>query len=182
MNIDVFSILSIIIWLLLFVYWIIRSKKRGVLNEIVGLIKLLFSGLILHVPAFFSFNFFTYQSSLAFKIIGFSIILFGLVVSILGREYLSSNWSGKVIIQEKHDLVKKGPYKIIRHPIYSGVIVMMIGSSVIIGNIICFIWLIFCFFGLFKKSKQEEELLVSKFGEDYEQYKKETKMIIPYIL
>jgi protein-S-isoprenylcysteine O-methyltransferase Ste14 len=148
----------------------------------VGLTKLFFSGLILHVPTFFSFSFLSYKPSFTFKIIGISIILLGFIVSILGREYLSSNWSGKVIIQEKHELIKKGPYKIIRHPIYSGVLVMMIGSSIIIGSIIGFIWLPLCFFGLLRKSKQEEELLINEFGETYEQYKKETKMIIPYLL
>jgi protein-S-isoprenylcysteine O-methyltransferase Ste14 len=181
-NINILTILSIIIWFLIFLYWIVRSKNRGILNEILGLIKLLFSGLILHVPTFFSFNFLAYNPSFKFQIIGLSVILFGLVVSILGREFLSSNWSGKVIIQEKHELIKKGPYKIIRHPIYSGGLIMMIGSSTIIGNILCFIWVLFCLFGLFKKSKQEEELLINKFGETYKQYKKETKMMIPYIL
>jgi protein-S-isoprenylcysteine O-methyltransferase Ste14 len=124
----------------------------------------------------------SYTPALSFQIIGLSITLFGFVVSVAGREYLSSNWSGKVIIQEKHELIKKGPYKIIRHPIYAGVLVMMIGSSMITGNIFCFIWVIFCFFGLFRKSKQEEELLIKKFGETYKQYIKETKMMIPYIL
>jgi protein-S-isoprenylcysteine O-methyltransferase Ste14 len=77
---------------------------------------------------------------------------------------------------------KNGPYKIIRHPIYSGVLVMMLGSSIIVRNLFCFIWVLFCIFGLYRKSKQEEKLLEKEFGEIFNEYKKDTKMIIPYIL
>jgi protein-S-isoprenylcysteine O-methyltransferase len=175
-------LLPIIIWLTMFIYWVIRSKSKGILNEIVGLIKLFVSGLVLFIPAFLPFEFLTYKSLLSIQIIGLVIMIFGFIVCIMAREYLSKNWSGRVTIQEKHELIKKGPYKKIRHPIYFGVLVMMLGSSIIIGNLIDFIWVLFSFFGLYRKSKQEEKLLEKEFGGIYGQYKKETKMIIPYIL
>jgi len=86
------------------------------------------------------------------------------------------------MIQKEHTLIERGPYKIIRHPIYSGILVMMLGSSIIIGNLFGFIWTAFCFIGLHRKSKQEEKLLENEFGEMYEEYKKKTKMIVPYVL
>jgi protein-S-isoprenylcysteine O-methyltransferase Ste14 len=181
-NLNFFILASIILWLLIFVYWIIKSKKQGVLNEIAGLMKLLFSGLILYIPAFVPLQILTYKTILLVQIIGLLIIFLGCIICISAREYLSSNWSGKVIIQEKHNLTKNGPYKIIRHPIYTGVLIMMIGTSIIIGSIINFVWTLFCFLGLYRKSKQEEELLLKEFSETYEQYQKETKMIIPYLL
>ena len=174
--------ISIILWFIIFVYWVIRSRKQGILNEIFGLSKLLFSGLLLYVPVFFSVDIMSYKPLPLIHIVGLLIIVMGFVVCIAGREYLSSNWSGKVIIQENHELVKNGPYKIIRHPIYSGVLCMMLGSSVILGSVFCFIWAIFCFFGLYRKSKQEEILLEEEFGEAYKLYRKETKMLIPYVL
>ena len=181
-NIDFFELLSIILWLLLFVFWVVKSKKKGFLNEIAGLSKLLLSGLLLHVLIFLNFNYFSYKKFLTIKIIGLGIIALGFFICILARQYLSKNWSGKVAIQKEHSLIINGPYKIIRHPIYSGVLIMMIGSSIIIGNLFCFIWVIFCFMGLYRKSKQEEHLLEKEFGEEYDKYKKGTKMMIPYLL
>ena len=180
MNFFVFS--SMILWLVLFVYWIFRSKSKGILNEIAGLVKLIFSGLVLYVPVFLPLEYFSYKQFTIVGITGLIITLFGFTVCIISREYLSKNWSGKVTIQEKHTLVKNGPYGIIRHPIYAGVLVMMSGSGIITGNLFGFVWVLFCFFGLFRKSKQEEKLLEKEFGEIYEEYKKETKMMIPYIL
>ena len=179
---NIFVIFSIVLWLSIFIYWVIKSRDKGILNEIVGLAKLVFSGLILHIPMFLPFKYFTYKKYLVIQIFGLVFIAFGLFICILARQCLSENWSGKVIIQNGHTLIKNGPYKIIRHPIYTGVLVMMLGSSIIVGNIFGFIWVLFCFMGLYRKSKQEEHLLENEFGKDYEEYKKETKMIIPNIL
>jgi len=181
-NISIFTILSVVLWVIIFIYWVIRSKDRGILNEIAGLVKLAASGLVLYIPVFFPSLILTYKPTLVIQVLGLLAVAFGFIVCVAAREYLASNWSGKVAIQENHGLVKNGPYKRIRHPIYSGVLVMMIGSSLIVGNIFDFVWVLFCFFGLFRKSRQEEELLVKEFGGAYEQYKKETKMIIPFIL
>ena len=179
---NIFVIFSIVLWLSIFIYWIVKSKDKRILNEIGGLMKLVFSGLVLHIPAFLPHKYFTYKQFIVIQIFGIIIITFGFFICIWARHCLSKNWSGKVIIQKEHTLIKNGPYKIIRHPIYSGVLTMMFGSNIIIGNAFDFIWVLFCFIGLYRKSKQEEQLLENEFGEDYEEYKKETKMIIPNIL
>ena len=181
-NMNIFVVLSIFFWLLVFIYWIVKSRDKGILNEIAGLAKLFFSGLVLHIPEFIPFKYFSYKQFFLTQIAGLLIISFGVFICIWARECLSQNWSGKVIIQREHALIKNGPYKIIRHPIYSGVLIMMFGSSIIIGNILGFIWVLFCFIGLYRKSKQEEDLLEKEFGKDYNEYKMDTKMIIPKIL
>ena len=181
-EINIFVILSIILWLILFIYWIINSKERGIINEIAGLAKLIISGLVLYIPVFFSIKILAYKQNMVSNAAGLIINFLGFIICITGRKYLSKNWSGKVTLQEKHTLIKNGPYKIIRHPIYSGVLIMMLGSGIIAGNLFGFIWVFFCFFGLFRKSKQEEKLLEQEFGEAYAQYKKETKMLVPFIL
>ena len=181
-NIGMFTLLSLVLWLVIFIYWVIRSRDRGILNEIAGLLKLFLSGSILHIPAFFGIHFLSYTLPRPVMIAALFLLFCGFAFCIAAREYLAFNWSGKVAIQENHKLVKGGPYKIVRHPVYLGVLVMMTGTSIIIGNIFGFVWVLFCFFGLFRKSKQEEELLVKEFEGAYEQYKKETKMIIPFVL
>jgi hypothetical protein len=61
MNLNIFVIVSIAMWIALFVYWVIRARQNGILNELVGLVKLIFSGLILFVPEFVSVAFLTYK-------------------------------------------------------------------------------------------------------------------------
>ncbi|MCL2832566.1 MAG: isoprenylcysteine carboxylmethyltransferase family protein [Treponema sp.] len=177
-----FIVISILLWIAVFVYWLIRSQKQGIMNEIAGLIKLALSGLIIFIPVIFLSVLYLYKPLFLLNIIGTGIVAFGFILCIVSREYLAQNWSGKVVIQAEHTLVQNGPYKILRHPIYSGVLIMMLGSSLLAGNLLGFVWFVFSFFGLYRKSKQEEELLITKFGDSYEQYKKSTSMIIPKIL
>jgi protein-S-isoprenylcysteine O-methyltransferase Ste14 len=180
--INIFVLIALGIWLIMAIYWVLKSKKNGILNEVIGLIKIIGSGLVVFLPAILNIKFLTYIPVFPIQIIGLLIVVFGFIICILAREYLSINWSGKIMLQERHALIQNGPYKIIRHPIYSGLLVMMLGSSIIIGNLIDFIWVFFCLFGLFRKAKQEEKLLSGEFGESFEQYKNKTKMLIPYIL
>ena len=74
---NIFVTLSIVLWLSIFIYWIVKSKDKGILNEIVGLTKLVFSGLILHIPAFLPFKYFTYKQYLVIQIFGLIIIALG---------------------------------------------------------------------------------------------------------
>ena len=181
-NNAMFVLISLALWLAIFIYWVIRSRDRGILNEIAGLLKLFLSGFILHIPAFFGIHLLSYSTPLPAMIAGLFLLFSGFVFCTAAREYLAHNWSGKVALQENHKLINSGPYKIVRHPVYSGVLAMMAGTGIIIGNAFGFLWILFCFCGLFRKSRQEEELLEKEFGEAYGQYKKETKMIIPCVL
>jgi protein-S-isoprenylcysteine O-methyltransferase Ste14 len=178
----IWIIFSLIFWLILTVYWVIRSKNRGIFNEIVGTIKLIMSGVILYVSLLFDTQFLSYTPTLIVQILSLVTLALGLIFCIISRECLASNWSAKIVIQDKHTLVQQGPYKIVRHPIYFGVLVMMLGTSMLIGFLIGFVWVLFCFWGLFLKARKEEELLLKKFGEKYLHYQKMTKMIIPFML
>ena len=183
MNIiDLTVWMSVILWGFLAFYWIIRAKERGVGNEIVGLLKLILSGVIIYLPLIFSIVRFSYERSMFVSVIGLIMVVLGCIVCIVGREKLAGNWSGKVAIHSGHQLVQNGIYGVIRHPIYAGILVMMFGVSMIIGNIFGFIWTALCFFGLFRKSKQEETVLYEKFGTEYAEYLKKTKMFIPFLL
>jgi protein-S-isoprenylcysteine O-methyltransferase Ste14 len=173
---------SVILWVILVIYWIIRAKERGVGNEIAGLLKLVVSGVIIYVPLISGINRFSYDRSMPVSVIGLIIAILGCMVCIAGREELAKNWSGKVAIQRGHELVQNGIYGMIRHPIYAGVLMMMLGVSMIAGNVFGFIWTALSFFGFFRKSKQEETLLLEKFGIIYAEYCKKTKIFFPFIL
>jgi protein-S-isoprenylcysteine O-methyltransferase Ste14 len=121
-----------------------------------------------------------YPQTLWLKIISDMLALSGLILAIWSRSILGRNWSSRVVIKENHELIKKGPYKYIRHPIYSGIFLMVLGLAFFWARISIFIFLILVLLGLWLKSLAEEKLLGKHFPE-YAEYKKTTKAFIPFI-
>jgi protein-S-isoprenylcysteine O-methyltransferase len=74
-----------------------------------------------------------------------------------------------------------GPYLLVRHPIYSGGLLAILGSCLVLGQLFGFICLILFIFGLVIKSKQEEALLKKQFPNQYPAYSRKVKMLLPYI-
>ena len=104
----------------------------------------------------------------------------GLILFIQSHRSLGRNWSCEVVIQEKHELIEKGPYAYIRHPLYSGVLLMFMGMALYCGRKTCIIVLVYCFFGVYFKSQMEERLLARTFPA-YSECKRRTKALIPFI-
>ena len=109
------------------------------------------------------------------------VVLSGLVLSVWSRMTLGGNWSGIVELKEEHELITSGPYRYVRHPIYSGMLLMVLGSAIIYGHASGFLVLIMVAISLWVKSFYEERLLSEHFQKDYPDYKARTKMLIPYL-
>ena len=181
-----FVAVTILCWITVTAYWIITSKEtsdnhRGA--EIFSFIKLIGSSLIIYFPlltgGFIAKALF--NSSLPISFIGLLFCISGIGVMIWARRCLDKNWSGNVILQEGHTITTDGPYRWVRHPIYGGGLLAMLGSALIVGQIFGFVWLMFCTFGLVRKAKQEEALLSGRFSAEYSIYKTRTKLLIPFI-
>ena len=83
-------------------------------------------------------------------------------------------------VKEGHELVITGPYRVVRHPIYSGILLAMLGSALVVGTP----WLIaFVFVGAYLAycAKTEEQLMMQQFPNEYTRYKRKTKMLIPFV-
>lgn len=115
-------------------------------------------------------------------LIGLSLAAIGAGVALWSRIMLGKNWSLAVQQKEDHELIKTGPYKIVRHPIYSGLLILFIGHGLIVGDYRAILAVIIVFISFWLKLKKEEAVLTHAFGERYLRYKKETKAIIPFIL
>lgn len=182
----VFVFLTIIFWILVTGYWIVSARKigqghRG--NEIFSFIKLIGSALIIYLPLLTGTFLATklYTTHFLTGVIGSALCLSGILIMVWAREHLGKNWSGNVILQQGHSISKDGPYKYIRHPIYSGGLLAMLVSAVVVGQIFGFVWVLFCIFGLNVKINKEEDLLTGQFPDEYPQYKKYTKKLVPFI-
>jgi|SRR5215469_2741029 len=103
----------------------------------------------------------------------------GLILVIQSRRALGQSWSSEVVIQEKHELIETGPYAYIRHPLYSGLLLMLMGVALYYGRKAWIIVFAGCFFVYFKS--QMEERLLEKTFPAYSEYKRRTKALIPLI-
>src|ERR1041385_5796191 len=63
------------------------------------------------------------------------IVLAGLFISVWARFVLAGNWSARVTLKENHELIQSGPYRVVRHPIYSGILLMILGTAVFTGRL-----------------------------------------------
>ncbi len=108
---------------------------------------------------------------------GFGLILFWWVHKTLGK-----NWSPILEIRKNHKLVTQGPYKYIRHPMYTQMWIGVVGywlisSNWIVGIVAFLTWSILYFIRL----PEEEKLMIEEFGQEYKDYMKKTKRIVPGI-
>ncbi len=109
------------------------------------------------------------------------IIATGLSIAIWARVVLGGNWSSRVTLKEGHELIQRGPYRTVRHPIYSGLLLMVLGTAILAGRWVDFIALTLSFFGLWMKLRQEEVLLTAHLP-GYAEYMTRTKALIPFVL
>ena len=123
----------------------------------------------------------TYDSTPATRITGAVLVGLGMVGYTLSHFYLRSNWSLSASIKEGHELIKNGPYKVVRHPMYSSMTLVVFGSGLLIANYLILLFTPVVFIIYYIRARKEEALLRTEFPE-YNQYIRRTKMLIPGIL
>jgi protein-S-isoprenylcysteine O-methyltransferase Ste14 len=105
----------------------------------------------------------------------------GLAIAIVARRTLADNWSGVVTFKRDHELVTHGIYHYVRHPIYTGVLLMFISTLLLVGTLGIVLGFLVIFLGLWLKSKQEEALMERHFPAQYPEYKRRVKALIPFV-
>ena len=112
---------------------------------------------------------------------GLVIFVLGLALAVWARMYLGRNWGMPMSQKADPELVTTGPYGKIRHPIYSGILLGMIGTAIAVSPYWLIAAAIFGAYFLFS-AVVEERTMARLFPADYPPYKRVTKMLIPYIL
>jgi len=114
-------------------------------------------------------------------LIGVALCAFGVGVAVLARIHLGRNWGLPMSRKEKPDLVTTGPYAAVRHPIYAGLLLAILGSAV--GQSLFWVLPLVMLGPYFIHSAWcEEKLMTEQFPDQYPAYTKRTKMLLPYIL
>lgn len=113
---------------------------------------------------------------------GVAITALGFAITYWARFTLGRNWSGTVTIKENHELIRTGPYRIVRHPIYTGVIVALAGTALTRDEYRGILAVLLLWVSFTIKRRKEEQFMRQVFGTQYDDYARTTGAIFPALL
>lgn len=177
-------------WIVFFVVWFIAAwfTKRTVERSSSWIRWIAAIGLILLVGRQSDWRPFAGHTSLwrptaALAFVAAAVTAIGLSVALWARATLGGNWSGMIVLKDRHELIDRGPYAFVRHPIYTGVLLMVVGTTAFWGTRDSVVMFAIIVVGLFVKARTEERLLTKHFPEAYPQYRARVRAsIIPFLL
>ncbi|MFX1323748.1 MAG: methyltransferase family protein [Promethearchaeota archaeon] len=189
-SIPIFVVYLITAYMITLVDTLIRSipeaKKAPKIFNFLILLLLLLAPFFL-ISAFFENKFFISQlisfwDNIGVSYIGFCLYLAGGLFTLVARSQLGRFGTAELITEEEHELVTNGVYRFIRNPMYAGALVATIGFCLIFRSIITLVIMFISNFFVFRfRIIEEERVLIEKFGEKFEDYKKKTKKLIPFV-
>jgi len=115
-------------------------------------------------------------------LVALALVVGGLAFTAWARVTLGSNWSGSVVFKEDHELVVAGPYALARHPIYTGLLAMLLGTAVAFPSPQSVGAFVAAVVVLWLKSQREEALMTRHFPDAYPAYRRRVRAIIPHVL
>ena len=110
---------------------------------------------------------------------GTTLTAFGLLFSAWGRYHLGQYWSGIISLKEGHRLVRTGPYKLVRHPLYTGFLSAVLATAIAAATYDALLGALLILTAYALKIRREEKVLLNAFGDEYVQFKRETPALIP---
>jgi protein-S-isoprenylcysteine O-methyltransferase Ste14 len=180
------GLLILACWVLLIPYWNISARSSKPAAERQGWASRLarlpvWLGYILLVAAWVHPFGMVIPHTVIAAYLGVAICAAGLFTAIWSRKALGGNWSRDVELKQGHKLVERGPYRFVRHPIYTSHLLLGLGTAVASDSVVGFAGLLSFFIGFWIKLKQEENLPVSHFPDEYPAYKARVKALVPFV-
>jgi protein-S-isoprenylcysteine O-methyltransferase Ste14 len=189
MNLDGANLIGAM-WLVWAVYWFIaaRNAKADVRREsfaqrFAHILPLVVAALLLWIPVFpgaLGKRFLPATPATFYA--GAALVAIGLGLAIHARRVLGRNWSGIVTVKQGHELVREGPYRWVRHPIYTGLLVAFAGSAIARGEWRGIVAVALVFAAFWFKLRREERWMIETFGDRYLGYCDEVRALIPFVL
>lgn len=191
---DVLNALIALLWAVWIVVWtaaaffVKRTQRRESLGAtllervpvVVGFFMLLLPHWRPHrMPPALTYRFMAEGPALALASV--ALVLAGLLVAYWARLHIGRNWSGQVMVKVGHTLITSGPYRWIRHPIYAGMTLALVGTALASGALYGFLGLALILFGFLVRVRQEERLMRETFPGEYVEYSRHSARLIPGI-
>ncbi len=186
------SRIILVCWIVFLIYWAISARSAKPIERTQGwlggnwyqLLLLVAFLLILNPFGLARINplaFYILPPGLGVYIPAVILTLAGVVVAILARRSLAGNWSRQVAIKEGHELITTGLYRYIRNPIYTGIMLMTLGTAIFIPTLSSLAGFLVMLITVGFKLRAEEKILEQQFSDEYLAYKKHTWALIPFL-
>lgn len=188
-----FSIGLKLAWLSVLLYWLWSARRVKAAERMESAFKrfvaywlpLLVAALLLGPGDWFGHSLlrdnFVPHTTLVYSL-GLALCLLGAALAIWSRHLLGQNWSLSVQLKMEHELIQSGPYRFVRHPIYSGLLLLFIGNALMVGDWRGILAVAIVFVSFWRKLRQEEGWLTQQFGAAYHAYQQRTKALVPAVL
>jgi protein-S-isoprenylcysteine O-methyltransferase Ste14 len=177
-----------VLWLVWLVYWCVAAigtkatrRQESVGSRLLHIVPLAIGIVLLASPhaaaGWLAVRFL--PRSLAWFWLGFALVAAGLGVAMAARVWLGGNWSGTVTLKQDHELIRGGPYRWVRHPIYTGLLLALMGSAIAMNEWRGLIGVALITLALLRKIVVEERFLTEQFGDDYRRFRAAVPALIP---
>jgi protein-S-isoprenylcysteine O-methyltransferase Ste14 len=180
-----------IVWITVAVVWLLSSLRRKPVARVsprgdrlvqVGLLA--GAGMLLFTswPPVAGFDTRFVPRAEVISALGLLVAMAGAAFAILARLILGANWSGRAAIRDAHEIVCRGPYALVRHPIYTGLLGAAAGTALASGRLHHLLGVVLLWSAFELKRRDEEELLLRTFGDDYRKYRQSVRSaILPFV-
>jgi protein-S-isoprenylcysteine O-methyltransferase Ste14 len=180
------------LWFVWYLYWAVSARNRirstdtSEARRESGIGRLIYMGLMIagfvllawQVPQPFLGKR-LWPSAGVWLSVGLGIEAAGLVFAVWARRTLGKNWTARITTGGTQELIIRGPYKIVRHPIYSGLLFAILGTAIVIGQVRGFVGFLIVLIGVLIKLRREETALRRHFGSGYRDYAKQVPALVP---
>jgi protein-S-isoprenylcysteine O-methyltransferase Ste14 len=175
-------------WIVLAVYWAVAAlsqkptkKEEHFIERLRHLVPVMVAFLLLSQSdasyGWLGLRFVPESGTL--NLLGLLLAGAGVAFAIWARWHLGRNWSAVVSIREEHDLIRTGPYRAVRHPIYTGLLLAIVGTVLIVGEFRALMAFAIVLASFYLKARKEDAWLAREFGETFEGHAKRTGMFLP---
>ena len=178
---------SIAMWCVIEIYWDVAAKSAAPAESSesrasrrVHLALIAAAQLLLFLPVY-GLRQRWLPLSAAVTAVGLTLNALGLVLAIWARRCLGRFWSGNITIKVEHQLVRNGPYRILRHPIYTALLLLYLGTAIVCGELHALLGLAVAIAAFLRKIRLEEANLLRAFSAGYREYRGETWALIPRV-
>jgi protein-S-isoprenylcysteine O-methyltransferase Ste14 len=182
-------LLITLLWLAWALYWIVSAvnskttrRRESPGSRLAHVVPLIVGGVLLawHTPPWPALNMRLWPHSRAAYWLGVALLVAGLAFTVWARLHLGRNWSGTVTVKEGHELIRSGPYRYVRHPIYTGVLAAVLGTAIASGTLRGLLGVVIIAVALLRKLRIEERFMRETFPDEYQRYSAQTPALIPF--
>jgi protein-S-isoprenylcysteine O-methyltransferase Ste14 len=182
------TFISLVLWAGFFAYWAIAARNSAPTKTTEAPSSKWFHAIALNLALILLFwpapgltGWFLPQRLQVLVAIGVAVQAAFVLLAIWARRHLGRNWSSEVRIGADHQLVRTGPYRLLRHPIYTAMLGMFLGTAIASGQYHALMGVGILLLAYVRKTGLEEDILQQAFGRDFEEYRRQTWALVPWV-